>query len=392
MRRNLAIAEVLGRPTSSPVLLVAGAREVSRFTMPRGIDCLALPAFRKGADRRYRPRSLSVPYRDLLEIRSEAIRAAFDSFVPDVLIVDKVAFGLGGELRSALVSLRARGRTRFVLGLRDVLDERATALREWRRAATDAAIRDYYDAVWVYGDPRVYDPVIEYELSDDVAAKIRYTGYLNRETGLGPHRDTVLERLNLPPGEIALCLVGGGEDGGDVAAAFAQAELPDGMNGVIVTGPFMPPRVLSELVSLTSDRERMRLLGFIEDPSPLIGAADRVVAMGGYNTVCELLALEKCALIVPRIKTRREQLVRAERFAELGLLEVLRPDDLSPAAVGAWLGAEISPPRRVSKRVDLNGLERLPDLLDEVLAMPGRADGRAARHHRPVAVSAELSV
>jgi predicted glycosyltransferase len=391
MRRNLAIAEVLGQPESSPVLLVTGAREVSRFTMPRGIDCVALPAFRKGTDRRYRPRSLSIPYSDLLELRSQAIRAALDSFAPDVLIVDKVAFGLGAELKGALASLRERGRTRFVLGLRDVLDERVTALREWRHAATDAAIRDYYDAVWVYGDPRVYDPVIEYRLSGEVAAKVRYTGYLSRNSGLGPDGDTVRDRLALPPGELALCLVGGGEDGGDVARAFARAELPDGMNGVIVAGPFMPPQALSELISLTADRERMRLLGFIEDPSALMVAADRVVAMGGYNTICELLSLEKRALIVPRVKTRREQLVRAERFAELGLLDVLRPDDLGPASVGAWLHAEISPPERVSKRVDLNGLERLPDLLDEVLGSSKPSNGRPSRARRPVAVNGDRS-
>jgi predicted glycosyltransferase len=391
MRRNLAIAEVLGQPGSSPVLLLTGAREVSRFTMPRGIDCVALPAFRKGADRRYRPRSLSIPYADLLELRSQAIRAALDSFAPDVLIVDKLAFGLGAELKRALASLRERGRTRFVLGLRDVLDERATALQEWRHAATDAAIRNYYDAVWVYGDPRVYDPVVEYRLSGDVAAKVRYTGYLSRHPGLGPDGDTVRERLALPPGELALCLVGGGEDGGDVARAFARAKLPDGMNGVIVAGPFMPPAALSELVSLTADRERMRLLGFIEDPSALMGAADRVVAMGGYNTICELLSLEKPALIVPRVKTRREQLVRAERFAELGLVDVLRPDDLSASSVGAWLRAEIAPPARVAKRVDLNGLERLPDLLDEVLASPRPSNRRPARDGRPVAVNGNRS-
>jgi predicted glycosyltransferase len=390
MRRNLAIAEVLGQPGSSPVLLVTGAREVSRFTMPRGIDCVALPAFRK-TDRRYRPRSLSIPYDDLLELRSQAIRAALDSFEPDVLIVDKVAFGLGAELKSALASLRERGRTSFVLGLRDVLDERVTALREWRHAATDAAIRDYYDAVWVYGDPRVYDPVVEYRLSEEVAAKVRYTGYLNRNSGLGPDGDTVRERLGLPEGELALCLVGGGEDGGDVALAFARAELPEGMNGVIVTGPYMPPRVLSDLISLTADRERVRLLGFIEEPETLIGAADRVVAMGGYNTVCELLSLEKRALIVPRVRTRREQLVRAERFAELGLLDLLRPEELRPASVSAWLRADIPHPDRVAKRVDLNGLERLPELLDEVLGSREWSNGHPSRGHRRVAVNGQLS-
>jgi predicted glycosyltransferase len=160
--------------------------------------------------------------------------------------------------------------------------------------------------------------------------------------------------------------------------------MPDGMNGVIVAGPFMPPGALSELSKLTADSPRLRLLGFIDDPSPLIGVADRVVSMGGYNTICDLLSLEKAALIVPRVKTRREQLVRAERFAELGLLAVLRPDNLNPASVSAWLRAEIAPPRWVARRVDLNGLERLPDLLEEVLGAHARSDGRGAGHRHTV--------
>lgn len=36
-----------------------------------------------------------------------------------------------------------------------------------------------------------------------------------------------------------------------------------------------------------------------------------VVAMGGYNTFCEILSFDKPALIVPRVKPRLEQAIRA---------------------------------------------------------------------------------
>ena len=38
-----------------------------------------------------------------------------------------------------------------------------------------------------------------------------------------------------------------------------------------------------------------------------------VVAMGGYNTFCEILSFGKPALIVPRTAPRQEQYLRAER-------------------------------------------------------------------------------
>jgi predicted glycosyltransferase len=49
--------------------------------------------------------------------------------------------------------------------------------------------------------------------------------------------------------------------------------------------------------------------------------------MGGYNTFCEILSFDKRAIIVPRTKPRREQLIRAQRAQEMGLLSVLVDDD-----------------------------------------------------------------
>ena len=48
-----------------------------------------------------------------------------------------------------------------------------------------------------------------------------------------------------------------------------------------------------------------------------------VVAMGGYNTFCEILSFDKRALIVPRTKPRLEQFIRASRAQELGLVRML---------------------------------------------------------------------
>ena len=50
-----------------------------------------------------------------------------------------------------------------------------------------------------------------------------------------------------------------------------------------------------------------------------------IVAIGGYNTFCEILTLDKPALIVPRSVPRQEQLIRAERAVKLGLTSMLDP-------------------------------------------------------------------
>jgi predicted glycosyltransferase len=58
----------------------------------------------------------------------------------------------------------------------------------------------------------------------------------------------------------------------------------------------------------------------------LMEGAAAVVAMGGYNTFCDILSFDKPALILPRTQPRLEQAIRAARAQELGFVAML-PDD-----------------------------------------------------------------
>jgi predicted glycosyltransferase len=376
MRRNLLIAGALaGGPRPAVILLIAGAREVHACGVPAGVDCLSLPAIRKEGNGRYHARHLDLSLEDLIAVRARSIAGALEAFTPDVLIVDKVPRGAGNELDPALQALRRHGRTRCVLGLRDVLDDPATVRREWSEAANDAVIRDGYDAVWVYGDPAVYDPVAEYGFGPEVAGRVRYTGYLDqrqraRLRGLDGGEE-VSARVAQWPSRLALCLVGGGEDGGPLAEVFAQAVFPPDMTGVILTGPFLPPAEREHLNRLAAANPRLRVLGFVTDTDLLLDRADRVVTMGGYNSVCEVLSYGKPALVVPRVRPRQEQLIRAERLRDLGLLDLLHPDHLSPRALTRWLSRDLGPAPRARDRIDLGGLENLPHLVAELLDAPG---------------------
>lgn len=376
-RRNLLLAQTLAAPPlNASVLCIAGMREVHGFPLPARVDFLTLPALYKGSNGAYRARSLPVPLEELVALRAETILAAVQAFQPDVLVVDKVARGALGELDATLVELRRRGDTRCVLGLRDVLDDPAVVRGEWRRDGTRRAIRDHYDAVWVYGDPAVYDPVREYGLPAALAARVRYTGYLDQRARLRPGAAggaDVLECLGLPPGRLALCTTGGGQDGARLAEAFLRAPMPRDMIGVVVAGPMMPAADAARLRRLAAGRPRLRVLDSLPEPGELLLHCERVVSMGGYNTTCEILSHGKRALIVPRVRPRREQQIRAERLRDLGLLDVLAPDALTPDALGAWLARELPPPPDCRSRLDLGGLDRLPGLLLELLSAPAAA-------------------
>jgi predicted glycosyltransferase len=62
---------------------------------------------------------------------------------------------------------------------------------------------------------------------------------------------------------------------------------------------------------------------FLPQLEQLIGAADLVISMGGYNTLCEILSQHTPALIIPRETPRKEQLIRAEKLGEQGLIDYI---------------------------------------------------------------------
>lgn len=373
MRRNLLIAGTLRQSALRPdVLMITGAHAANGFAMPPGIDCLTLPALYKESDGQYRPRRLAIPLPELLALRTQTMVASLRAFEPDVLIVDNVPRGAIRELDPVLKYLRANGGTRCVLGLRDVLDEPGVVQREWHRAANESAIRDFYDAIWVYGDPSVYDMVSEYDFPQHVKAKIQFTGYLDPRLRTAPtqaEQAQLTETLALPPGKLVLGLVGGGQDGARLAEAFAQMELPKDTNAVLITGPFMPDDKRSFLRDRCSINTRLRVLDFLPEPTVLLGQADRVIAMGGYNTICEILAFNKRALIVPRVSPRREQWIRARRLHRLGLIDTLHPDHVDARRLSKWLARDLQlrAPDRKTFNLKLNGLSYLPKLLDQLL-------------------------
>src|SRR5260370_30093880 len=161
LRRNLLAAHrMAGSNLRAISLLVAGVREATAFALPQSADCLTLPSLRKDKGGQYQSRSLDVSLKDVIAVRAGAISAAIEAFEPDVMIVDNVPRGAMQELDATLRHLCAKGRTKCVLGLRDVLDEPSTVRREWAKVLNEEAIRDYYDEIWVYGDPPLYYVVL----------------------------------------------------------------------------------------------------------------------------------------------------------------------------------------------------------------------------------------
>ncbi|MBE9157528.1 glycosyltransferase [Nodosilinea sp. LEGE 06152] len=379
-RRNLLIAQALGcAGLDADILLISGMGEANAMPAAAGIDTLTLPALSKLSDGQYQSRRLNLELQEIVKLRSQLILATIKNFRPDVLIVDNVPRGAVRELDATLEYIRCHLPTRCVLGLRDVLDTPAAVRRDWHRAESMAAIRRYYDTVWIYGDPAIYDPRREYRFPVDIAAKMRPVGYLDprtRHSSAAAHNQ--IQQLGLPGvgaacpkdnRELVLCQVGGGQDGSALAAAFAQATFPASVVGVLLTGPFMPAEAQQRLRLLAQTNPRLHLVDYLAEPTLLLKQASRVVAMGGYNTTCEILAYQKPALVVPRVSPRQEQWIRADRLHRHDLIDVLHPTHLSPQALTDWIHQPLPARSAGGASVNLNGLDNLVADLQRLLVV-----------------------
>lgn len=380
VRRNLLLAEALtSRGPATTALLVSGVHIGAAFPMPPNVDCVTLPAIAKqGNDGAYGARHLAVPLARMTRLRARITRAALLAFDPDLVVIDNVPRGAMGEAEPALAALKARKRARFVLGLRDVLDEPERVAQEWRLSRHHEAIARYYDQVWVYGDPDIYDVARECGFPSSTSRRIKYVGYLDRRCTRRPDDgDAALDGL---PRQFALCMTGGGQDGSLLALAFARARSC-ACRRVVVGGPFLPEPARRELRELERTDPDLRVMDFVTDASGLIEKASRVVIMGGYNTVCEALAYEKPTLIVPREWPRREQAIRAERMARLGLADVLPWAQISEDAVRRWLEAPVS--ARPDVAMNFGALDRVRELVTQLL-------GARVRPMWPAAIGGRL--
>ncbi|MEL0079663.1 MAG: hypothetical protein VW774_09470, partial [Rhodospirillales bacterium] len=102
-----------------------------------------------------------------------------------------------------------------------------------------------------------------------------------------------------------------------------------------------------------------------------------VVAMGGYNTFCEILSFDKRAIIMPRTRPRMEQHIRASRASAIGLVGMLDGDGPRDARDMATALRQLSHQSRPSDSV----VPGLLDGLESVKRLVGRSfdKGRTSR-------------
>jgi predicted glycosyltransferase len=368
LRVATAYADI--RPQDS-LLLLTGSSHASAFTLPENLDYVKLPAMPK------RELYASLPptegftgsHNSTIRFRSALALTTVQAFDPHVVVVDHAPGGLFRELAPSLEWLAGRSpRPQFALLMRDITFSPEQTRDIWRNEGAYPYLDSLYDAILVYGEQDIFDPISSYAMSDRAASRTRFCGFLAPHA---PRRSVSHVREELRVGSRKLIAVssGGGADGGPMLRAFIaglKARADDATLAYVVEGPLLPDDERRAVRELAAPLPNVVLVPFDADYAAVVRAADVVVSMGGYNSVVEAVSFGKRPVIVPRLPGALEQMLRASGFASIGLARMVPPDALSPEtlwdAINAELGNAVSPQRSLN----LNGADAIASALAQL--------------------------
>ena len=348
-RRCLKISECLAASWSGAVqgVLLTGSPWSRRFPMPAGFQVVQLePVVKRGA-RDYVSRDERTPFAVVAAERRRVIDQTLRDFAPDLFIVDNVPCGLGGEVLPALRELKSRPGARAVLSLRDVLDSPDAILEEWAASGAYEAIEHLFDEIWVFGDSEDAMALVEAGPLVRAAEKVHACGRLSSAVR-GASRARRPAPRNRP---VVLVTGGGGRDAAPLVTTYFEAlrnHRPT-VTSEIVLGPDYPVARGDEPGATDSDDTTVKR--FMNNMPDRIAASDVVVAMAGYNTVCEILEAGCPAVLVPRVSPRTEQLIRAQRWQRAGRARVIHPDRLSSDSLWGAIEEVLAMPRQAPLRL-----------------------------------------
>ena len=154
-----------------------------------------------------------------------------------------------------------------------------------------------------------------------------------------------------------------------------------------MAGPMMPDSELADIEKACAENG-VAFRHYVPHLSALFSSVDALVCMGGYNTLVEAAALGVPTVCVPRFQPRLEQLMRAEAFEKIGLLQVCHPNDLKPQLLQEKIDSTLLMKRQplqdtTRAKLDFNGARRAAQCLLSLAGESGSCRLSGTRFNPP---------
>ncbi|MEE4240811.1 MAG: glycosyltransferase [Desulfopila sp.] len=270
---------------------------------------------------------------DVKRLRREMLYGFFDTFQPDLFLLELYPFGRKAfrfELDPVLMAISKKELPPclVVCSLRDILVERHD--REKFEARALSTLNTYFDGLLIHGDPEFIPLSETFSKVAEISVPLFYTGYVTPPVCL-EGRSQIRRKLNIEEDKhLIVASIGGGSVGSELLFAVIDAFLfldDNRLQLQIFTGPYAPDDAVNKLRSATKKKPGITVKRFTSTFTKWLEAADLAISMAGYNTTMNTLAAGVPALFYP-FSENCEQHLRISRLAEHVPFSVLTQNDL----------------------------------------------------------------
>jgi predicted glycosyltransferase len=360
--RSMAIAQ--GLTADFKVYFVNGGEVIREFPIPAGIEVFNLPAIKTDED--FRELQCPAGFNSVEEVllyRRDRLLEICDRIIPDVVMVELFPFGrrrFSAELTPLLMRAKDRG-AKIACSLRDIVVTKQDQARH--EAKVCKLMNRHFDQLLIHGDPKFIPLERSFSRVADLNCEVHYTGYVVPEVD----RQFDLAAVARQPTIVAS--IGGGRFGHELLDCVARAsdiladKIPHHFH--LFAGPFAPDEIYQQLSA--QRRPNLIVERYTPDLLSYLAKADLSISMAGYNTTLNVLQTGVRAMLLPFTgNDDQEQRLRSARLAELGIVSVIQPDDLSAERVASQIVTAL---RRSPKRhlLNLRGVENTASLVKKLV-------------------------
>ncbi len=294
------------------------------------------------------------------ERRAAALMAAWREAGADILLIELFPFGrrqMRFELLPLLEAARAeRPRPVIVSSVRDILGGGQKDPKKQDEML--ATFETYFDHVLVHSDPELVSFDRTFRHAAGLGARLHYTGFISERLAASSRGETTTGT-----GEVIVS-AGGGAVGMPLLRAAILARQLTRLNDRtwrVIAGINCSAPDYEALVGLAQAQggDGIVIERFRRDFPVLLANCELSISQAGYNTLMDILRAGARAVVVPFAEGgETEQGLRAQLFAERGLVEVVPASGMTPAALAAAADRAAQRPRAAAGSADLEGAAR----------------------------------
>jgi predicted glycosyltransferase len=356
------------------VCFVNGGQPIAEFELPANLQVIHLPPLVE-EEGELKTIDDSQAVESVKESRQQQLMAAFDWFQPDCLITECFPFSKH-RVKFELIPLIERAKAssqpvKVVCSLRDLVMTQTLSAKAWAKKydRVSELVNQYYDLILFHSDSQLQQLEDFFPKADSLNCEVYYTGYVAQSLANSPLKGFADSRTTEP---IILASVGGGRFGYDLLNAVVEASsiLSDMIPHKIYAfaGPFMPETQFLQLQDAATHCRNFVLQRFTPHLIDYMSQADLSISLGGYNTTMNILSTGVRSLVFPFISENQsgEQSIRAKKLEQMGILQVLYPEDLMGKRLAEKVMSYLNQ-TPVAHSFDLNGAEKSTLRLKQLL-------------------------